>query len=873
VKAVLQKVKNSLLSLPSRFRSGMRKRFPFFACVLFLLLSLKSYSQLAPERLAWNNLGKENWNKVEMQVKKALRKDSLNLGAIYTYAWFYFTPANPKFNIDSASLLTRSAQQQFNSLSKKDKEKNLRFPFDSLGLLKLRTYIDSSAFSRAKQLNNVEAYAFFINNYANSSQVARAIELQEEVAFLDALKENTYQSFEAYVKAYPQASRAAEANRRYEKLLFESKTKDQKLSSYIRFLEEYPKTPYRQQAELQIFQLSTASGEVESFQRFLKAHSTNAYAKQARNFLYYFLREQPAQRQNILTDSLSKALSLEGHTWIPVWKNGAYSFLDVKGEEHLTNMTDTLDADIVCDGFMQDVLFTRQQLVSRSGQVLATGVIDVEDIGFGFLLVDYKNEGTKVIHKSGLICLDQEAKLVGHHFLFSKTEGGHLYTLTGRKLLSGNWEDVIAYGDIIAFKEAQGYRLITANSLGLHINGQALQFTTYFDEVKNIDQNYLWVKKGNQTGLLDVNLQFVVALAPQQIERIENLLVIKQGAQYSMVIHGKQGEVYDDLQLTENWRLTKRLGQYQLTNSNDKKQMVLDSAYLLSFAAIGYRNDSTFVFAGTTFHSFRSQLKVDLLTNANVSYLMISEGDKKTIIDKQGAKLFTVQAEHVDCVSADYFTYNKRDKRILINKKGVVLPLTDFDAFGSATTLAVPVLARKKFGLINRSNDRIIKPAYDRNLAAYNDKLIVAFKNGAYGFIGWDDKPLGKFEFDEIQYWNDSVALVKHHFSWRFLDLSNFSFRLGKITEFVAFKDASEEQILIFKQDNFYGVLSNRNGVVLEPTYTSIVNLGSSEQPFYMTDKFVEEAEVHIVIYYDQSGKQVRRQIYEEEEFDHILCK
>ncbi len=851
----------------------MSKRLLFFACGLVLLLSLKGYSQLAPERLAWNNLGKESWNKAEAQVRKALRKDSLNLGAIYTYAWFYFTPANPKFNIDSASLLAHRAQAQFNRLTKKDKEKNLRFPFDSLGLLKLRTYIDSSAFSRAKQLNTVEAYAFFMRNYSGSTQLARAIELQQEVAFLDALKENTYQSFEAYIKTYPQASRAEEAGRRYEKLLFESKTKDQKLSSYIRFLTEYPQTPYRNLVEQQIFELSTAAGEVKVFQDFLKKNPTSAYARQARNFLYYFLKDQPTRLQEILTDSLKNILALESNTWIPIWKNGAYSFLDMKGGEHLSNLTDSLAEHLLCDGFVQDILFTKDKLYSRAGDLLAENVLDVEDLGFGFLLVDYKDNSTKIVHKSGLVCLEEAAKLIGHHFLFSTNNGASLYTLTGRKLLSGNWTDIVSFDNVMAFKSQQGFKLSTAANLALYANGQAIQFTDYFDEVKNIDDKYVWVRRGDQTALLDLNLQLVVPLAQQKIEKADDVLLVKKNKEISILINGKTAETYEELQLNQYWKLGKKTGLYQLTNKSNSKNITLDSAYLLSFAAIGYRNDSTFIFAGNAQHGFPLTPEVTLLTNATVAYVMVAAADKKTVIDKNGEKLFTVQADNLECVSADYFTYQKRGKRILLNRKGLIVPLADFEAFGSATTIGVPVLAKKKFGLINRKNDRVIKPGYDRNLLAYNDNLVVAYKNGAYGFIGWDDKASSKFEYDEVQYWNDSVALVKHNFSWRFLDLNSFNFRLGKISEFVSFKNASEEHFLIYKQDNFYGVLSNKRGVLLEPGYTSIENLGNSEQPFYMTDKYVEEAEVHIVIYYDQHGKQIRRQIYEEEEFNHILCK
>jgi hypothetical protein len=61
--------------------------------------------------------------------------------------------------------------------------------------------------------------------------------------------------------------------------------------------------------------------------------------------------------------------------------------------------------------------------------------------------------------------------------------------------------------------------------------------------------------------------------------------------------------------------------------------------------------------------------------------------------------------------------------------------------------------------------------------------------------------------------------------------------------------------------------------VVIAPTFTDIINLGDAEHPFYFTEKQVEEAGIFVVVYFDETGKLVRKQAYEEEEYDRILCE
>ncbi|MFM7485659.1 MAG: hypothetical protein ACKO13_01935, partial [Cytophagales bacterium] len=68
------------------------------------------------------------------------------------------------------------------------------------------------------------------------------------------------------------------------------------------------------------------------------------------------------------------------------------------------------------------------------------------------------------------------------------------------------------------------------------------------------------------------------------------------------------------------------------------------------------------------------------------------------------------------------------------------------------------------------------------------------------------------------------------------------------------------------------GVISSQFGIVIPVNFSMVTNIGSLEQPLYFTDKEVEEAGVHVVIYYDAAGKFIRKQVYEDEEFETIVC-
>ena len=181
-------------------------------------------------------------------------------------------------------------------------------------------------------------------------------------------------------------------------------------------------------------------------------------------------------------------------------------------------------------------------------------------------------------------------------------------------------------------------------------------------------------------------------------------------------------------------------------------------------------------------------------------------------------------------------------------------------------------MKEKKFGWYDVKTKVLIKPLFDRNIKTYNQTSRIAFREKGYAFVGPDGKQLGNFEWEEIQYWNDSTAWMKKNFQWILLEISTHKTKLDRIRNFTVIKDSPTEKIFIVRQDNAFGVISSKHGVIVPILYSDVVNLGSKEVPLYFTERNIEEAGISVVIYFDRFGKIVRKQAMDTEEFEKIYC-
>ena len=855
----------------------------FFAFVCFVSLSSVCYAQLNPERIAFNRLQAGKWDRSLGVLKKSLRKDSTNLEANYVLAVWFLTAGNPDFQEDSSHYYIGKSKRLLSQLSGRDKERAQRFPIDSLILNLLDEKIDSTAFAKAKKINTESAYNRFLTSYPLAKQKNSAIELRDEVSFLEALKENTYLSFSEYLKLYPQSHRAREASERYEKLLFEEKTKDNKLVSFKSFFSAYPSSPYAGLAQQEIFELTTASGEPESFFQYLKEYPKGQYAKRARDLVFHLYRETDEKiPAAIESDSLREVISLESKFWIPFYKNELYGFMDQDGKEVLPPTFEEIEEEYKCGPVKEDILIFKSGVYSRSGKKLTDQGVEISNIGWGFLIAE--SEGcSHLLHKSGVLIIEtcyDDFKIVGNNFIAAqKGNVWRLYTLTGRALDVDELNDVKEIEGVVVLTRLGKKILTTAQQLGALENGVELNDELVFDDVQAMSKGLLLVRNGTLEGIINSRLEYVVPLDRHSLTKTSFGLIEKQPT--GTIVHGLAKELENEswhrVYYHRDWLVLSREGQLQLFNISAKKMVTLkaDTVWFdRSLAFVQADNAVKVYLSASRAIDLQPDSKIQFINaRDSVQFFYTESKNKRTAFSvATGDQLFITEYDLIETIGTDLFIVAKGNRKGVLGRNGKEVVPVEMDAIIQNQTGQLSLLKEKKFGLFDLASRQLIKPIYERNVTRLNTKYLIAYKDGFYGLIGWDTKPITEFEYAEVVPWDNSIIWVKKNFQWTLFNFETKEIILDRIRDFTWLRNTEEEKLTRVHRENYYGIISNRNGLVIPPTFHDIINLGTAEIPFYFTEKSVEEAGIYVVIYYDHTGKLVRRQAYEEEDYDRIYC-
>ncbi|SKC89679.1 WG repeat-containing protein [Ohtaekwangia koreensis] len=851
-----------------------------------MLLSGYLKAQISQERNALSNLAKQKWARAHEQLRKILTKDSINTTGQYVMARYFFSPGNPDFHLDSAHYYTEASLRDYSKLSAKQREKIKRFPLDSMIIIRLLEQIDSAAFNRTQQSNSETAYTNFIEKFPAAKQRSQAIELRSKAAFADAVTMNTYQAFSSFIIRYPEARELEDAKSLYEKLLFEDKTRDKRLASYEAFLKDYPQTTYRKEAERNIFEISTAPGTIESFKEYLQRYPQSNFYSQAHGLLYYLQADEQQARPlygAIQNDSLTNDDPSPRRYLVPFLEKNFFGFMDSEGNEIISAEAADLNAEYKCGNIDEDVLVLPGKIVSRKGTLVYKGeVASVDDLGSGFLLIENQH-CTKVIHKIGFnpgeLCVQDAKVLNGKLLAIKNDEHWSIRTLAGRLLIASEWDNISFAGDVIIFQRDKNFWLATTDAISAIADGQTFKLKDTFEEVKSWPNGKVWARAGKFEGIFDQHLDVVVPFKEQTLSSSFFGGVAFANSQSAFFNHaGNTTDSYDTILISKPWVAAKSSATWRLFRPlyNLLATATYDSISFVGTFAIGTRNDSLFVHGSASAKPLlkvKQPAKIEFIpAQDSSSFFLLEQGDKKTLFNHSGQKLFAVLYDRIQHAGKDIFIVTRKDKKGLVSSDGKVLLTTEYNAIGTLSEGTVSLLKAKKFGLFDVHQKKLIKPEYSKNLSLYNRSVLIALKTGAYGFIGWDNKPLSEFEFIEIQPWNDTLAWVKKNFQWQLYNLKTKKTELDKIRSIKFILDKADDKLAIIQQDNSYGVIHSKRGMVIPLNFSDIVNVGSAERPMYFTEKHVEEASIFVVIYYSSEGKMLRKEIYEQDDYEKIYC-
>lgn len=841
-----------------------------------------SNAQLNQARVAQNRLQSGKWESAYRILKKSIRKDSTDLESQVVITQWFLVAGNPGYQVDSADYYLRKSTLIFKSLSARERERVQRFPVDSVLLISLRLQIDSLAFEEAKQVNTEHEYIRYLMRFSHAKQVSRAIELRDEVSFLEALKENTYQSFQQYMVKYPASHRAEEAKERYDKLLFDTKTKDKTIASYRSFIQQYGSSPYVPVALREILELTTASGKPQAFELYLKEFPNAQNVKLVRDILFHLLREEEVQfPKAYLTDSLQSVMALDGY-WVPFYRNEKYGFMDASGKEMLAAEFSGIEESYKCEPVVTDVLKLPDGFFSRSGKKLATANIEFNTIGSGYAIVK-SGSCSQLLHKSGVKIIKecyQTFKLIDNNFIAAFTgKEWHVYTLVGRKLSLDDVEAIEYVEGVVVITRYRKKLLTTLDNLAAMVQGKALYDELVFDEVRPIKAGEIWVRNGSLEGVIGSDLKYKIPLYRHSLQLTPFGLIEKQAG--GSVVRGLssdlENKVWHSVRVHEKWLVLQAEGKYQLYHIPSRKIIPesVDSVWFdRSLAFVQQSNASKVYLTAARSLELQPDSKIKFISaRDSVQFFYTESGRKRTVFSiTTGEAIFNTEFDVQESIGLELFIVSKGNVKGIVGRNGKEIVRVELDAIIQNANGYFSLLKSKKFGLFDPKSKRQIKPQFERNVNVLDEDHLVAYQGGGYGIIGWDAKSQTEFEFLEIQPWTQSIIWARRNYQWILINYRTKEILFDKIRDFSYIRNDIVEKLVIIHRDGYYGVLSSARGQVIAPTFHDILNLGTPEIPLYFTEKRVEEAGIYVVIYYDRSGKLIRRQAYEEEEYDRIYC-
>lgn len=847
-----------------------------------------------------NKIEDDDLMQAEKIIQKSLKKDTLDPGAYYAFSLLYLDPAYPEYNIDSAHYYILKSLKQFPVLEEKYKKKLTRAGIDSTVIDHQKLKVDSSAFAVARQINTENSYNYFLEHYPNTLHFEKAVSLRNQVAFQDAVNEGTYTAYEKFFKKYPLADQVPLARKRYNDLLFETKIKDNKLQTYVSFLRDFPDTPYRRQVEKNIFELMTADNKVNSYGNFINRYPESYFIRKAYDFLYHTYKEDndPHNFSNEYgghpdMDSLMNVTKLESLSLAPFVDNGEIGFLDLSGNPIIQDEFDETDLEHKCSLTTSDYLVISDRGISKiiglnKKEIFSGNFEKVEDKGAGWLKIITDNY-PMLVHKSGYRFPDDNYTdldmILNSYMIVKKNDKWGLKTTCGRTILNNEFDKIYTENSFLILEKNGRFTPVLTGNILKAIEGESITLEFPYDEVESINENYLLCFQDNKETLLDKNLNNIIPLQEHQIIDLGDLWLTKSTSEYTLWnITGEKviGQL-EQIQFDNNWIALKKGNKWALSEIKNLiiPEFVYDSVKLLNEYIQVLSKD------GSDYVSFQNNQRLDLRNSSRLLLISAKDPDAKAdstdhllSFDKDGVKrLYNIKGEkvlagwfdEVKVINGILFEIRNKELKGISDTTGQnVLPIK-YDAIGNDIDGNISILKDKKFGLFIYYPRKVIEPDYDAQIKPYNKELLIALKDGKYGIMNYEEEFLLPFSFDKINYWTDSTALLKSEDQWRMIHIRTQD-TLMTLNDYQQVSDFNNEKTLLIKTTEGSGVINNKGGLIIQPSFDDLYNLGTEFDPFYFAGKYLPEIDHYIGSYFNKEGKIVWKDAISEEDYFKFIC-
>jgi hypothetical protein len=870
----------------------------FFWIIIFLFLILQAK---AGERRALKLLEKKDFDKLEEVLAKDLGKDSLNAGTYYIYSLLYNDSLYSRVNLDTAYYYIQKAQALYPSMESKDRKKLNKFNISDSTMLEHKKKLDLQGYERAKILHTIADYNYYIEYFSTSTYVNEAIQDRNALAYEFAEQENTYQSYYRFMQEYPDSRQYKTAKENYDRLLFEDQIKEGTLQKYEQFIVRYPESPFLSMAIKNIYELKTSTNSKTNLVEFIREFPESEHVRDAIDRLYhnhislgksdfaYDFSFLPLDDSIRLVDKYADAIL------IPVFENNQYGFITIEGEMIIPYRYEDLDNTYLCGNIQQDFLIVKKDnrsvIISKTGALIYDGPFhEVQDMGYGLLKIsDQVKYG--IIYKTGKGILpvefDEIERLDDQFIKVKQNREWQLYSMNGLLLTDDYYQEIRREGYFLLFKKAGKWAITLPENFFRSYIQDNISLNFIYDDYELIEPTQILCFLDERETVLDKNLEERIPLNEQQIYTLPDGWIVKQESLYHIyddAFYKISGSGFEKIEYKGKWISGKLEDKWILYYNYAPFPDVFayDSINILSDQyVLGQLDESYYlIFTNLKRQELTDHKNIQILqyrlsdgfNDSSPAFLMVDlDRGRKSIFNHEGKEIVKGDFDNIQAIAPEYLIIQKRGKVGLTDTTGQVLLKTQYDAIANYEEGFVSVLNQKKFGLYNKHLNLFVIPRYDRLIKVYNRGFLIVHDKNGYGIIDMERNDVTENDFDEIVYWNDTAMLGKRDNKWYVYDLKNGQYLLEDIDDFDYLKD-QDEKIIIYHKEDHYGVLNNQRGILINHTFNDIVNLGSNHHPVFFAEKFIPEAEFYIVIYYDESGEILRKQVFDESEYDKIYC-
>lgn len=871
-----------------------------FLLLFFLLISQLVMAQNPSRyfRLIENN----KWEAARELIEKNLVKDSINPVAWYTNAWLSVNDSSYNLPIDSTYTILLLARKQYEeSTDGKLLKKAHKAGLDSIPIKGLQLTIEALAFDSAQMNDREEDYIHFLSIYQEAdSQRKIAIKRRNELGYQKALEENTPEAFQHFYSKYPDAEQVQNAKQFYETRLYEESTKDKKLSSFQHFLTEYPHTPYRREAEQQIFNIITADGKTGNYQKFIYQYPDSPLSKKALLYIYHMMgRQEQAEllaksnfTQSVL-DSLHELSQLSRLPVFPLLEKGRFRIMDAYGEPLHQLVLNQLSYYYRCEGIKGDLIYEKHdnnlKILNRKAELwMETTGDSLYHLGLGFYIINDDRE-SKLFHlanRSVRINADR-FKLLENRLIAAKRGDDW-------QISSFQFVPLLLLQNVDSLFSHQGYLFSRKNGRWA---------ISYFDEITALaepghftpDYQYktisllahqlLIAEKENQLGLIRLNGQELFPFGAEKIEQLNDFYFVRWEENNHSIYNLKGNTVADSItafqerngliaiQSDNKWTL---LSEQQKLNFEWDSLKVLSSKFAYAendkgrfiINVIGNKHkltqNETFGIQRINNPALKAEHQAEYLTiQLPKSHVQLLNDSLKLIYEAEQSSFSIL---HPLFLSITY-----RQKKGIINHRGeLILPIGK-SAIANPSDDLIATLDNQKFGAFDFTNSIHIPNEYEKTISRYTktDSLYIASKDGLSGIISKSNTVVFPFSFEEISAINDSLAFIKKDRQWQLVNIfSQDSLRHDEINILAPF---AENYWLTYNEKG-YGIMNHKGETIVPMAYNTIVNVGDESMPVFMCERHIAEADYFISIYYRFDGELIYKNAYEPAEYEQIFC-